>query len=34
MLYLAYASTLEEVRQKENATKNQSTIWNIGPQRI
>ena len=24
VLYLAYASTLEEVKQKENATKNQS----------
>ena len=28
VLYLAYASTLEEVIQKENATKNQSTKWN------
>ena len=29
VLYLAYASTLEEVTQKENAIKNQSTTWNI-----
>ena len=33
VLYLAYASTLEEVIQKENATKNQSTTWNIEPKK-
>ena len=33
VLYLAYASTLEEVIQKEHATKNQSTTWNIGYQK-
>ena len=33
VLYLAYASTLEEVTQKENATKNQSTTWNIRSQK-
>ena len=33
VLYLAYASTVEEVIQKENATKKQSTTWNIGSQK-
>ena len=34
VLYLVYASTLEEVIQKENATKNQFTTWNIRSQKI
>ena len=29
VLYLAYASTLQEVIQKQNAMENQSTMWNI-----
>ena len=33
VLYLAYVSTLEEVIQYENATKNQSTTWNIRSQK-
>ena len=33
VLYLAYASTLEEVMQKQNGKKNQSTTWNIRSQK-
>ena len=33
VLYLACASTLEKVIQKENAIKNQSTIQNIEPKK-
>ena len=33
VLYLAYASTLEDITQKQNVMENQSTMWNIRSQK-